>query len=137
MKITICGSMTTAKKMIDIAKALEGAGHDVVLPEFTEEYAGMDTLDNVHSESVENKLNHDLIRGYFEEIKDSDAILVINEKRNGVDNYIGGNSFLEMGFAHVLGKKIFLLNDMPDMLYRDEIMAMKPVVIHGDLDRIK
>ena len=46
-------------------------------------------------------------------------------------------SRLEMGFAHVLGKKIFLLNGIPDMHYKDEIRAMQPVVLDGDLNGIR
>jgi len=128
--------MTAAKKMIEIGNDLKDIGHDVILPAFTEKYAELETTNHIYSESVKNKMNHDLIRGHFEEIKNSDAILIINEKRNGVDNYIGGNSFLEMGFAHVLGKKIFLFNDVPEIMYKDEITAMQPVVVDCDLAKI-
>jgi predicted RNA-binding protein with PUA domain len=62
--------------------------------------------------------------------------LVVNEDLNGIKGYIGGNSFLEMGFAHVLNKKIFLLNPISEMGYEDEIVAMKPVILNGDLDKI-
>jgi predicted RNA-binding protein with PUA domain len=63
--------------------------------------------------------------------------LVVNEDLNNVEGYIGGNTFLEMGFAHVLNKKIFLLNPIPEMGYEDEIVAMKPVVLNNDLEKIK
>ena len=42
-----------------------------------------------------------------------------------------------MGFANVLGKKIYLLNDVPDMIYTDEILAMQPKIINNDLTKIK
>jgi predicted RNA-binding protein with PUA domain len=42
-----------------------------------------------------------------------------------------------MGFAHALGKKIFLLQGIPDLSYRDEIMAMKPIILNGNLNKIK
>jgi len=86
---------------------------------------------------VKNKVKNDLIREYYREIGDSDSILVINENINGVKNYIGGNSFLEMGFAHVLNKKIFLLNPIPEIGYKDEILAMQPIILEGDLSQIK
>jgi len=47
-------------------------------------------------------------RRYYEIIKECDAILVLNLEKNKIKNYIGGNTFLEMGFAHVLNKKIYL-----------------------------
>jgi predicted RNA-binding protein with PUA domain len=65
-----------------------------------------------------------------------DAILILNLEKNGIKGYIGGNTFLEMGFAHVLNKKIFLLNPISEMGYEDEIVAMKPVILNGDLDKI-
>ena len=136
MKIVICGSMTFVKKMVEVGRQLAEFEYEVVLPKFSEEYSQMDNSDKIHSESVKNKINHDLIRDYFEEIKNADAILVINEDKNGIANYIGGNSFLEMGFAHILDKKIFLLNPIPEILYKDEIEAMHPKILHGDLEKI-
>ncbi len=91
----------------------------------------------MHSESVKNKMDHDLIRDYFEEIKTGDAVLIVNDERKGIANYIGGNSFLEMAFAHVLHKEIFLLNPIPEMGYSDELIAMQPVILNGDLSLIK
>ena len=42
-----------------------------------------------------------------------------------------------MAFAHILSKKIFLLNPIPDMIYTDEIKAMQPIIVNNDLNRIK
>ncbi|MFC1721031.1 hypothetical protein ACFLY0_01560 [Patescibacteria group bacterium] len=136
LKIVICGSMTAAKNMIEVKETLTESGHVVVLPDFAEEYAQMKTHDDMHTESAKNKIEHDLIRGYYNEIKESDAILIVNEKRHNIDNYIGGNSFLEMGFAFVLEKKIYLLNQIPEIGYRDEIEAMNPIMLEGDLNKI-
>jgi predicted RNA-binding protein with PUA domain len=136
MKIAVCGSMTVSKKMIEAEKELIKLGHSVVLPEFTKEYTELESSDKIHSESVKNKINYDLIRKYFDKIKAVDAILIINETRHNIENYIGGNSFLEAGFAHILNKKIFLLNVLPNMIYTDEIIAMKPIAINGDFSKI-
>ena len=137
MKISICGSMQFSGEIITLKNGLEDIGHFVNLPKFSEEYAKMDSIDHIITESARNKIEHDLIRKYFEVISGSDAVLVANLTKNGVKNYIGGNSFLEMGFAFVLEKGIYLLNPVPDMHYKDEILAMQPVVIHGDLTKIK
>lgn len=63
--------------------------------------------------------------------------MAVNKDKHGIKNYIGGNTFLEIGFAHVLNKKVFLLNPVPDMLYADEILAMEHTVINNDLTKIK
>ena len=136
MKIVVCGSMTFVKQMVEAEKELLRLGHEVILPRFIHEYAEMTTLEEVHNESAKNKIKHSLIRKYFEEIKKGDAILVLNGERHGVPNYVGGNSFLEMAFAHVLNKKIFLLNPIPDMGYKDEMIAMQPTILDGDLSKI-
>lgn len=118
-------------------KQLENFGHQVILPNNTELYASEIFTAETRKESTENKVKNDLIRKYFNEIKESDAVLVINFDKNNVKNYIGGNTFLEMGFAHILDKKIFLLNQIPDIFYVDELLAMRPIIINGDLGKIK
>lgn len=144
MKVTICGSMAFSREMIEVKKKLENRGWEVVLPEGIEDYvndpvwqkraAGWGTL-----EGAKKKIEKDLINKHYREIVTSDAILVINKDKNGIKNYIGGNSFLEMGFAYVLGKKIYVLNPLPEELpiFYQELVAMQPIVLDGDLSRIK
>lgn len=136
MKIVICGSMTASKEMAEAEKKLKGLGHKIVLPKFTHEYAAMDRIEKTRAESTQNKIEHNLIRGYFKEIKNSDAVLVVNVEKRGIKGYIGGNSFLEMGFAFVLNKPIYLLCEIPDVGYRDEIEAMSPIILNGDFSKI-
>ncbi|MEA1936645.1 MAG: hypothetical protein U9N04_00855 [Patescibacteria group bacterium] len=136
MKIVICGSMTFSKDMIDIEKELLEIGYSVIIPKYTKEYAELKLAEETHSESVKNKVENDLIRDYFNKIKSCDAVLIINEKKYNTNNYIGGNSFLEMGFAHISNKKIFLFNDIPEMIYTDEIRAMQPIILNGNLKKI-
>lgn len=136
MKIVICGSMRLSKKMIEVGDKLKELGHDIILPRHTHEYAEMNTSDHVHNESAKNKINNDLIRDYYNKIAENDAVLIVNDDLNGVCSYIGGNSFLEMGFAHVLNKKLYLLNNIPESLFKDEIVAMQPIVLNGDISKI-
>lgn len=137
MRVIICGSMNFAKKMVQISKDLEKLGYEVHLPPNTEKYAFGMKPKEVSSESIKNKIEKDLIRKYYQWIEERDVVLVVNEDKNDIKNYIGGNAFLEMGFAHVLNKKLFLLNPIPEVSYKDEIVAMKPIVINGDLSKIK
>jgi len=136
MKIAICGSMSSARQMIDAKKELLKNNHEVILPKNTEEYANEVLAEEIAHKSTKNKIENDLIRDYFREIKDADAVLIVNIDKNGINNYVGGNSFLEMGFAHVLNKTIFILNDIPNMIYTDEILAMKPIILNNDFSKI-
>lgn len=89
--------------------------------------------------SVEGKWEKqegDLFKNYWNEIKASDAVLVVNIAKNGIENYVGGNALIEMAYAHVLDKKIYLLNPIPQMNYKDEIEAMNPTVLNGDFSKI-
>ncbi|OQA04968.1 MAG: hypothetical protein BWY68_00022 [bacterium ADurb.Bin400] len=137
MKIVICGSMSASKKMVEIKGELEKLGHEVILPKNAQEYADQSLKAEDSQESTKNKIENDLIRDYFHKISESDAVLVVNQAKNGIDGYVGGNSFLEMGFAHVLSKTIFLLNPIPQVPYADEIVAMQPVVLSSSLDLVK
>lgn len=136
MRIIICGSMSASKEMVEVEKQLLTLGHEVVLPEFTHDYAAMATIDRAHTESIRNKVQHDLIRAHFNKIQAGEAILVVNIERNNVIGYIGGNSFLEIGFAFVLNKPIYLLYPIPECSYRDEIEAMRPIILAGDITKI-
>lgn len=136
-KIVICGSMRLSKEMVRLEKELLNLGHIVILPRFTREYASLRSEKEMHSESARNKIEHDLIREYFEEIKNNDTIVVVNKKRKNIEGYIGGNSFLEMGFAHVLHKPIYLTDQIPQMGYTDEIIAMQPIILNGNLSLIR
>jgi len=137
MKIAICGSMKLSQNMLESKLVLTDLGHKVTLPTHTRAYAKLDSQEEMHKESAQNKINEDLIREYFKEIKNSDSILVINKKLNGIENYIGGNSLIEMSFAHVLYKPIYLTNPIPNMSYTDEIIAMQPIILNGNLTLIK
>lgn len=136
MKIAICASATFARDAIKIKKELEKLGHEVIAPHNFHLYANGRLAPETHEESIKNKVKDDLIRGYFDLIGESDAIFVINKDKNGIKNYIGGNTFLEIGFAHALNKKVFLLNPVPDMLCADEILAIEHIIINNDLSKI-
>ncbi len=136
MKIIISGSMASSKDMVAVEESLKALRHEVTLPKFTRNYATLDNVDGLLAESTKEKIEHDLIHDYFEEIKIHDVLLVVNIDRKGIKGYIGGNSFLEMGFAFILHKPLYLLNEIPNVSYRDEIEAMMPIVLNGDLSKI-
>ncbi len=100
----------------------------------------MDTIGYTHPEideaKVAAKIQHDFIKEHFRKIENSDAILVLNYENKGIKNYIGGNTFLEIGLAYWLGIKIYLFNPIPEMDYSTELNAMQPIVIGGKLQKV-
>ncbi len=139
MKITICGSSIFAKQMVEYRDQLIGLGHEVSLHEhYVRQAKGemKDLIGRMEREHALVKKEYDYIRYHYNEIVNSDAILVLNFDKNGIKNYIGGNTLMELGFAYVSNKKIFLLNRIPDISYKDEIEAMEPVILNGNLSLI-
>jgi len=102
-----------------VAEELSEKGYGVEIP-FTSQRIinGELTLEEFLNEKQKNgdgalrKIQGDLIKCYYEIIKNSDAVLVINMNKNGIENYIDGNTLIEMAFAHMLDRKIFLLNSV-------------------------
>ena len=140
MKIMIAASSVFAKEMVLYRDQLRKLGHENNLHEHYVAQANgqmKDLIDRMHREHSAVKKEFDYIRLHYNEIKESDAVLVLNFDKNGIHNYIGANTFLEIGYAHVLNKKIYLLNDMPDQTYiKDELEAMEPIILNGDLTKI-
>lgn len=136
MKIGVAGSMQFTEKMVEICEELSKLGHEVFMSKFADSYIGKSD-DEKEKIKLNHKYNYDAIREFWKPMQSADALLVANYDKHGIKNYIGGNAFLEMGFAHVLNQKVYLLNPIPDMpYYGTEIIAMKPTVIHGDLKKI-
>jgi nucleoside 2-deoxyribosyltransferase len=141
-KIVICGSIDFTDKFKEISDELVKKGFEVILPVTSEDLLqGKVTreqlLEEANSlEGYKRKIEGNVIKEYYDKIADSYAVLVVNMAKKGVEGYIGGNTFLEMGFAHVLNKPIFVYNELPIMAYTDELKALKTEVIYGDLERI-
>lgn len=143
MKIAICGSLSFAKEMAELKNKLETFGHEVYMPYSAEKIIKGEFSSEEIEQAKESGIFHrmtienDAIRRWHDVIEKSDGILVANYDKKGIKNYIGGSAFLETGFAHVMNKKIFLLNPIPDVSYKEEILSMQPVVLNGDLGKIQ
>lgn len=141
MKIFICGRMYFAKEMLEVRKKLEEMGYAVEVPCDTQKFVDEPqfTTDN-HEENYQHCLENDIIRKSFNSIAESDAILILNYSKNGVNGYVGASSLMEIGLAYHLNKKIFLLYPPPpvkEAKYSHEILIMQPIILNGDLDLIK
>lgn len=140
MKITLSGSVKFAPQLVEIYRRLEGLGHTPMMHEEMFRIAdgtAKEIIDRLDHEHHEIKRKYNFIKWWHDCIKSGDALLVCNFDKNGIKNYIGGNTLMEIGFAHVNDKKVFLLNPIPEEVsYVDEIKAMTDIVIYGDLTLI-
>lgn len=142
MKIYILGSNAFMHEMVDIKNQLCDMGLDAWLGPDYEAYVRGEKKDDLEKlskgENAQVKRDNDYFKLHYKHICESDAILVINLTKNNIESYIGGNVLIEMGQAYVHNKKIFLLNSIPKSLsYVDEIEAMDPICLNGDLSLIK
>lgn len=145
MKIVICGSVDFSPQIAAAAEFLREKGDAVEVPRLTEKIIAGDIQyedflkekaergDGVFRQAEEGSL----IRRYYHLIEQADAVLIINAEKKGIAGYIGANTFLEIGFAHVLEKNIYLFNPPAKGSYDDELAEIAPIVINGNLELIK
>ena len=120
--IVICGSMKVKDRIIEISKELEKKGYNVLLP--VECMQGIDKIiaSRAHLDRVVDPNN--------------EIILIVNETKNGIENYIGPNSFVEVAFGFYYKKKVYLLNDIYKP-YKDELIGWRVIPLKGDLSKIE
>lgn len=144
-KITICGSIAFYEHMTQMREKLEQHGHQVKLPpaEIEDENGSKIPVTDYYALRKAEKpadwlweRKQEAMHAHFQKVAWSDAILVLNHDKNNIPGYIGANTLLEMGIAMHLRKKIYLLNPIPDISYKEEILGMHPQVIDGDLRKI-
>ena len=134
MKITICGSMKFNDKMLELKSELESKGHEIHMPIVV---SGVDYWSLDGTKKVEAKKGLRLVETHLDKITESDAILVANYTKGDIENYIGANTFLEMGYAKYKAKKIFVLNPLPDHKYiSDELLSFEGIILNGNLSKI-
>jgi len=141
MIITLCGSTIFFDQIKKIKQRLTRMGHKV----YYTSWANLSFEEVMTRRANKNKYLNDykpkLVREHFDKILKSDAILVVNQEKNGIKNYIGGNTFAEIMFAFYYKKKIFFLNPIPiDEMFNyilDELETVNPTILNGNLDLIK
>jgi len=141
MKIYVLGSTAFVREMVAMVDKIKEAGHEGWIHPHYIDYVTQEnhpTLKRIEAgEEVNVKMEFDYFRQHYKHILESDAVFIVNLEKNGIKNYIGGNVLIELGQAYVNDKKIFLLNPIPDDLpYKDEIIAVKPIVIDGDFTKL-
>jgi hypothetical protein len=98
--------MQFTEKMLEARDQLIALGHDAFLTDLHKPFISK-TDEEKENIKINQKNNLDAIREFWRKMQGADAVLVLNFDKNGIKNYIGGNTFLEIGFAHVLNQKIF------------------------------
>ena len=140
MKLLIICSKKFYPFIDKIKKELEKNNIEVFLPNCYEDPTVEEKMWNLGS--VEHqKFKAQMYKQSEDTISKMDAVLVLNYDKKVDDkvikNYIGGATFLEIYDAFRLNKKIYLYNEIPQGMLYDEIQGFSPIVINGDLSKIK
>ncbi|MEI7777184.1 MAG: hypothetical protein WCI52_01095 [bacterium] len=140
--ITICSSASFFKEALEIEEKLRKMGFKVKLPytatkmkksgDFrVETYKTWFKNPNVYSRKTW------LVKNHIRKVIDCDAVLITNYKKKGIPGYIGGNTLIEMTIAFHYKKPIYILNPISKkLMYEEEIYALQPVFLNGDLSLI-
>ena len=141
--ITICSSANFYRQAVDVQGQLIGQGLEAIVPNIatkmkeTGDYE-VSNYKTWFADAADYYKKAELMRAHFDKIAAADAILVVNFEKHGVQNYIGANVLMEMALAFYLKKKIFILNELPEKsAFEEEILGMQPIVLHGDVTRLK
>lgn len=119
--IVLCGSMKVKDKILEVEAKLKDMGYNVLLPKECMEGLPKVVASRAHFERIVNLEN--------------DTVLIVNATKNGIENYIGPNSFAEIAFAFFYNKNIFVLNDFYEP-YQDELEGWNVKELHGDLNNL-
>lgn len=119
--IVLCGSMKIKNKIVEVSDRLKDMGYNVLLP--VECMQGLDK--NIASRAHLDRITN----------PDNEIILIVNETKNGIENYIGPNSFAEIAFGYYFHKRVYLYNDIYEP-YKDELIGWKITPLKGNLEKI-
>ena len=120
--IVLCGSVKLKDELIKVGDMLIEKGYNVLLPLECFQELPKEIASFKHFERIEDKEN--------------DTVLIVNGKKNNIENYIGPNTFAEIAFAFYFHKNVYLLYDIYEP-YKDELLGWKVKTLKGDLSKLK
>lgn len=120
-RVVLCGSKRFKDEILQLGEELKNRGYDAVVPR----------------EFIVDMKKKDASLLHFKEISDerTDAVLVVNEKKKDLDNYIGANSFAEVAMGFFKGKKVYLKNDIY-LPYEEELLGWDVIPLKGNIDEV-
>lgn len=129
--VVICGSMKFFPQMVACKNQLELEGINCIVPKDEAH------LVNLLTEKQLIDFKRKVSTAYLKKIRDKNtvAVLIYNQEKNGVSNYIGANTLVELAMAFMWNRKIFLLNEIYEPL-KDELIAWKSICLKGNLTRL-
>jgi hypothetical protein len=128
-RLVISGSMAFYGYMYRLQDELAEEGVESLLPEAQDDLAEL--LPSAQFEALKREMSFAHIR----RVKNprTYGILVANFEKHSLPNYIGPSTFAEVAIAASQGKKIFILNEFPQV-YAEELSLWGAIALRGRLD---
>ncbi|MFH1543126.1 MAG: HEPN domain-containing protein [Patescibacteria group bacterium] len=136
--LTICGSMCKLFEMRESkARLAQVPNWTVLIPEVWEKGQEDKIKRGEYRDTVEIKQKHGVIKDHHDKVAQATFVLIHNSDKLDRKGYIGANTFLEVGFAHVLNKPIYTLNNYRENTFMvDELDVIGAIVLDGDLQKM-
>ena len=130
-RVVICGSMSFYGEMLRIQDELLEQDVKSITPDAEDEIRPTLTLDQF--EKFKRRVSY----AYLRKIRDprTYALLAVNPDKYGIEHYIGPNTFAEIAVAFAQSKRIYVLQDFPEM-YQDELQAWGASQLFGSLNEL-
>lgn len=124
--------MAFIDEMERIAMALEDLGFKALSP--VREEHGLDWTSLSRTEMLTLKKAY--VDIHLDKIRRSDAVLIANFRKHGVEGYVGPNTLMEAAFAYAAGIPVIFLHDPCDQANGLECASISRGCIDGDVARV-
>ncbi len=141
--VVICSSAAFYKHVCELADQLEAQGFTVVIPATARKMQASNNFDvsankTWYKNPADFTKKQQLMDGHFAEIAAGDAILVVNDKKHGVEGYIGPNVLMEMAIAYYLKKPIYILHNVAsEVSVYEEVMGMQATQLSSNIQNLE
>ena len=141
--IAICTSGAFYKQALEVEQQLIELGYRVEIPSTAHRMKRsgdfkIETYKTWYDDPSHYHKKRALMEEHFEKIVTSDAVLVLNYTKKGIEGYIGGNVLMEMAIAFHYKKPIFILNPIQDDLnIKEEVYGLGSIFVNNDLGEIE
>jgi len=140
--ITICSSVAFYKHVVEVEQKLVKLRYKVLTPKLartmhkTGNYE-VSSHKTWYKDPSTYKKKQQFMDAHFKKVAKGDAVLIVNNEKNGMSGYIGGNVLMEITVAYYLKKPIFILNPIDeDLPIKEEIYGIFPTFLDGDVKKI-
>ena len=128
VKLCLSGSMTSIDEMVPLSALLDALGHQVLVPSRGTEPRMAKRL----AQAGTHERKAIFVEDHLEKIRESDAVVIANFEKDGVNGYVGTSALMEAAMAYALGKRLYVLNTPAVDGVESDLSSLGAVQLNGD-----